>query len=191
MCIRDRSKVVKARIEEIVANVNAHFEYAKCDRKSLGAGMVIVGGASKLSNLAELIAEKCDIRVRKGALRQDMLLDVASQSKSADYLQILGLLYCGKENCVEVLPKVVDEPEDEPHEEVKPLSPKEKRAQEKAQEKAEQERRKREAADAKREEKERKKREKEEKVKGPGLFGKLKEMVKKAENLLDDENDNF
>ena len=23
------------------------------------------------------------------------------------------------------------------------------------------------------------------------LFGKLKEMVKKAENLLDDENDNF
>ena len=110
----DLSKVVKARIEEIVANVNAHFEYAKCDRKSLGAGMVIVGGASKLSNLAELIAEKCDIRVRKGALRQDMLLDVASQSKSADYLQILGLLYCGKENCVEVLPKVVDEPEDEP-----------------------------------------------------------------------------
>ena len=187
----DLSKVVKARIEEIVANVNAHFEYAKCDRKSLGAGMVIVGGASKLSNLAELIAEKCDIRVRKGALRQDMLLDVASQSKSADYLQILGLLYCGKENCVEVLSKVVDEPEDEPHEEVKPLSPKEKRAQEKAQEKAEQERRKREAADAKREEKERKKREKEEKVKGPGLFGKLKEMVKKAENLLDDENDNF
>ena len=77
----DLSKVVKARIEEIVANVNAHFEYAKCDRKSLGAGMVIVGGASKLSNLAELIAEKCDIRVRKGALRQDMLLDVASQSK--------------------------------------------------------------------------------------------------------------
>ena len=45
----DLSKVVKARIEEIVANVNAHFEYAKCDRKSLGAGMVIVGGASKLS----------------------------------------------------------------------------------------------------------------------------------------------
>ena len=30
----DLSKVVKARIEEIVANVNAHFEYAKCDRKS-------------------------------------------------------------------------------------------------------------------------------------------------------------
>lgn len=26
---------------------------------------------------------------------------------------------------------------------------------------------------------------------GAGLFGKLKEMVKKAENLLDDENDNF
>ena len=52
----DLSKVVKARIEEIVANVNAHFEYAKCDRKSLGAGMVIVGGASKLSDLPELIA---------------------------------------------------------------------------------------------------------------------------------------
>lgn len=62
----DLSKVVKARIEEIVANVNAHFDYAKCDRKSLGAGMVIVGGAAKLSNLAELLAEKCDIRVRKG-----------------------------------------------------------------------------------------------------------------------------
>ena len=109
----DLSKVVKARIEEIVANVNAHFDYAKCDRKSLGAGMVIVGGAAKLSNLAELLAEKCDIRVRKGALRQDMLLDVASQSKSADYLQILGLLYCGRENCVTVLPKAVDEPHDE------------------------------------------------------------------------------
>ena len=188
----DLSKVVKARIEEIVANVNAHFDYAKCDRNSLGAGMVIVGGASKLSNLAELLAEKCDIRVRKGALRQDMLLDVASQSKSADYLEILGLLYCVKENCVETLSQTFEEPE-EPN----PIVPKEKKAQEKEEQerrkREEKERRKREAEEAKQKERERKEKEKEEKekAKGPGLFGKLKDIVKKAENLLDDENDNF
>lgn len=194
----DLSKVVKARIEEIVANVNAHFDYAKCDRKSLGAGMVIVGGAAKLSNLAELLAEKCDIRVRKGALRQDMLLDVASQSKSADYLQILGLLYCGRENCVTVLPKAVDEPHDEaPEEEVKPVDPKEQKAREREEQerrkREEKEQRKREAEEAKKREKERKEKEKQEKekAKGPGLFGKWKDMLRKAETLLDDENDNF
>lgn len=194
----DLSKVVKARIEEIVANVNAHFDYAKCDRKSLGAGMVIVGGAAKLSNLAELLAEKCDIRVRKGALRQDMLLDVASQSKSADYLQILGLLYCGRENCVATLPKTVDEPHDEaPEEEVKPVDPKEQKAREREEQerrkREEKEQRKREAEEAKKREKERKEKEKQEKEKskGPGLFGKWKDMLRKAETLLDDENDNF
>ena len=192
----DLSKVVKARIEEIVANVNAHFDYAKCDRNSLAAGMVIVGGASKLSNLAELLAEKCDIKVRKGALRQDMLLDVASQSKSADYLEILGLLYCVKENCVETFSQVMEEP-DEAEEPVKPVDPKEKKAQEKEEQerrkREEKERRKREAEEAKQKERERKEKEREEKekAKGPGLFGKLKDMVKKAETLLDDENDNF
>ena len=190
----DLSKVVKARIEEIVANVNAHFDYAKCDRKSLGAGMVIVGGASKLSNLTELLAEKCDIKVRKGALRQDMLLDVASQSKSADYLQILGLLYSGRENCVEVIARPAATPEVEPQveEEEEPVDPREQRAREKEEQerrkRAEKERRKREAEEAKKREKERKEKEKANK---PGLFGKLRDMVKKAETLLDDENDNF
>ena len=190
----DLSKVVKARIEEIVANVNAHFDYAKCDRKSLGAGMVIVGGASKLSNLTELLAEKCDIKVRKGALRQDMLLDVASQSKSADYLQILGLLYSGRENCVEVIARPAATPEVEPQveEEEEPVDPREQRAREKEEQerrkRAEKERRKREAEEAKKREKERKEKEKANK---PGLFGKLRDMVKKAETLLDDENDNY
>lgn len=197
----DLSKVVKARIEEIVANVNAHFDYAKCDRSTLGAGMVIVGGAAKLSNLAELLAEKCDIRVRKGALRQDMLLDVASQSKSTDYLQILGLLYSGRENCVETTVKPVaepvEEPVEEPAEEEVHVDPKEQKRREKEEQerrkREEKERRKREAEEAKKREKERKEKEKEEreKAKGPGLFGKLKDMVKKAETLLDDENDNY
>lgn len=195
----DLSKVVKARIEEIVANVNAHFDYAKFDRKSLGAGMVIVGGASKLSNLTELLAEKCDIKVRKGALRQDMLLDVASQSKSADYLQILGLLYSGRENCVEVMARPVTTPEVEPQveEEEEPVDPREQRAREKEEQdrrkRAEKERRKREAEEAKKREKERKEKEKKEKeerekAKGPGFFDKL---MKKVEDLISDENDNY
>ena len=195
----DLSKVVKARIEEIVANVNAHFDYAKFDRKSLGAGMVIVGGASKLSNLTELLAEKCDIKVRKGALRQDMLLDVASQSKSADYLQILGLLYSGRENCVEVMARPVTTPEVEPQveEEEEPVDPREQRAREKEEQdrrkRAEKDRRKREAEEAKKREKERKEKEKKEKeerekAKGPGFFDKL---MKKVEDLISDENDNY
>ncbi len=116
----DLAKVVKARIEEIVANVDAHFEYAKCDPNSLGAGMVIIGGASKLSNLAELLAEKCGIRVRKGALRQDMSLDKDSQTKSAEYLQILGLIFCGEENCVDAVASSVVTPEPTPEIEEKP-----------------------------------------------------------------------
>ena len=186
--------MVKARIEEIVANVNAHFDYAKCDRKSLGAGMVIVGGASKLSNLTELLAEKCDIKVRKGALRQDMLLDVASQSKSADYLQILGLLYSGRENCVEVIAPAGCDPRGgaagrggRGTRRPERATAREKEEQERRK-RAEKERRKREAEEAKKREKERKEKEKANK---PGLFGKLRDMVKKAETLLDDENDNY
>lgn len=191
----DLSKAVKARIEEIVANVNAHFDYAKCDPKSLEAGMVIVGGASKLPNLAELLAEKCDIKVRKGALRQDMLLDVASQSKSSDYLQILGLLYCGRENCVESTVKPVEEPVSEPVEvedemHVDPKEQKKREKKEKANRAREEKmRRKREAEEAKNHTKDSE--EGESGAKGPGLFGRLKDMVKKAERLLDDENDNY
>ena len=57
----------------------------------------------------------------------------------------------------------------------------------------EKEQRKREAEEAKKREKERKEKEKQEKekAKGPGLFGKWKDMLRKAETLLDDENDNF
>ena len=145
-------------------------------------------------NLTELLAEKCDIKVRKGALRQDMLLDVASQSKSADYLQILGLLYSGRENCVEVIARPAATPEVEPQveEEEEPVDPREQRAREKEEQerrkRAEKERRKREAEEAKKREKERKEKEKANK---PGLFGKLRDMVKKAETLLDDENDNY
>lgn len=71
-----------------------------------------------------------------------MLLDEASQSKSADYLQILGLLYCGKENCVEVLPKglSMSRKTSRMKKYGKPLEPKGVLRQEKAQEKAEQER---------------------------------------------------
>ncbi len=118
----DLAKVVKARIEEIVANVKAHFEYAKCDPNSLEAGMVIIGGTSKLSNLTELLAEKCNIRVRKGALRQDVVLDRNTQTNSSDYLQILGLIFCGDENCVALKSATVVEQKTEPQPEVKPAT---------------------------------------------------------------------
>ncbi len=203
----DLAKVVKARIEEIVANVNAHFDYAKCDAKHLGAGMVIIGGASRLSNLSELLAEKCDIRVRKGSLRQDMLLDVDSQAKMADYLQIFGLLYCGREDCVEVIarpgePVTVNTPvasviEEEEEEQMTKSERREK-------ERIEKERKKREEQERKRQQKEDEKRRKEEekakraaeRANEPSFFGRVKdtlnEWTKKAEQILgEDENDNF
>lgn len=96
------------------------------------------------------------------------------------------------------LPKTVDEPHDEaPEEEVKPVDPKEQKAREREEQerrkREEKEQRKREAEEAKKREKERKEKEKQEKEKskGPGLFGKWKDMLRKAETLLDDENDNF
>ncbi len=181
----DLSKVVKARIEEIVANVDAHFEYAKCDPKSLGAGMVIIGGASKLSNLAELLADKCGIRVRKGSLRQDMLLDLASQSKSADLLQILGLIFCADEECVEVGDGHKAEPEAEP---IAVKKPKFKIDWGDDEEDFEPE-----PAPAPKPKKEKKKKEKKpQKEKGPSLFSqwgqKLRQFAEKTGQLLDDDD---
>ncbi len=185
----DLARVVKARIEEIVANVDAHFEYAKCDPKSLAAGMVIIGGASKLSNLAELLADKCGIRVRKGSLRQDMLLDVASQSKSAELLQILGLVFCAEEDCVEV----GDGHRDEPEAEVEPIVGKKPKFEIDWGDDEEDFEPEPETIPTPKPKKEKKEKEKKpQKEKGPSLFSqwgqKLRQFAEKTGQLLDDDD---
>ncbi|MFR0835374.1 MAG: cell division protein FtsA [Barnesiella sp.] len=98
------SRVIEARIEEIVENVLAQIRYAKFDNKQLSAGIIIIGGGSKLKNIQELLAEKSGMKVRKGSLRKDIIIDSKERNTGIEFIEGISILAAGNNICT-VLPK--------------------------------------------------------------------------------------
>jgi cell division protein FtsA len=114
--------VVEARSEEILSNVEKQLKNSGLERKDLTAGIVVVGAAAKLNGLIDLIQERfVEVKVRMGALRKDIQTVEKERSQVNDYIQAVGLLYAGSEECtktpahvqVEVEQPVAIEPEEE------------------------------------------------------------------------------
>lgn len=113
--------VIESRMKEIAENVYAILE-ANGLIKSLGAGVVITGGASNLRNLAEEMRKRLKKEIRYATLRKN-LTENTSLATYSEFATTIGLLLQGDMNCalvvdtppipVELFPETKEEKERE------------------------------------------------------------------------------
>ncbi|WP_165040929.1 cell division protein FtsA [Dysgonomonas sp. ZJ709] len=135
--LRELNKVIQLRQDEIILNViNQIKESGYGDQ--LEAGIIIIGGASQLTGLAEHLAEKSQLPVKKGIAKRVYINNAAELLQNPFYTQALGLLLFANENCEKkevIAPQpvytapivekpVVTEPEEEEEEEEETPQPK-------------------------------------------------------------------
>jgi cell division protein FtsA len=116
--LSDLNYVIEARIKEILENVYARID-ATGLMDSLGAGIVITGGAAALKNLPEVIRERLKMDVRCSAARKGTVEGGDAIAGKLEYAVAIGLLTKGTKNCAYIQPKVekpnpVEPKEDEP-----------------------------------------------------------------------------
>jgi len=87
------SEIIEARVEEILARIDAEFK--KIDRSGmLPAGVVLVGGGAKLSDLVEVSKKALRLPVSIGTNKN--VPTVVDKVNEADYLTALGLAIWGE-----------------------------------------------------------------------------------------------
>ena len=96
--LKELNKVIQLREEEIILNViNQIKESGYADQ--LGAGIIIVGGASQLDGLPEFFADKAKMPVKRGVVKRLYINNAADLLQNPVYTQALGLLLFSNENC--------------------------------------------------------------------------------------------
>lgn len=125
--------VVEARVKEIVENVYAQLEVNGV-ANSLGAGIVLCGGAAALKNMQELIQTRVKQDVRFSSVRSEFFDDNEETLGNSNFMTSLSILAKGEVNCIDmpiVKPKVEPEPfvsQVEPEPVKEPEKPKKKRS---------------------------------------------------------------
>ncbi len=101
----DVSNLIVARAEEIVANVIQQIYYAGLTEKELPAGIVCIGGASKLNGITDLMKQLTSMTVRRGDLPQYIRVD-DTKCLNSEIMETAGVLYAGAMNsdisCLEI-----------------------------------------------------------------------------------------
>lgn len=96
--VKELNKVIQLRVEEIVLNVvNQIKESGYADQ--LEAGIIMIGGASRLNGLDEFLEEKSKLPVKKGVAKRLYINNVTDLLQDSAYAQALGLLLFANENC--------------------------------------------------------------------------------------------
>lgn len=89
------SEIIEARVEEILAKVDAEFK--KIDRSGmLPAGVVLVGGGAKITDLVEVAKRQLRLPVALGHNRQ--VATVIDKVNELEYLTALGLVVWGDQS---------------------------------------------------------------------------------------------
>jgi cell division protein FtsA len=107
------NEIIVARVEEIVENIWAQIIGSGIDTQRLIGGLVITGGASKLSGLTALLARKTQMSVRLASPDQNVLEESVAKYGKPEYTQCIGVLLKGEGGCcslIEEPKKVVEEP---------------------------------------------------------------------------------
>lgn len=110
----DVDYVIEMRLQEIVVNIENQIKMSGYEGK-LGAGMIITGGASNLTNLNLYLEDKLEMSVSKTSAQKAHINNFPELANDPSFTQALGLLLYASENCEK---KVVREPEFEPEPEV-------------------------------------------------------------------------
>ena len=100
----DVSNLIVARSEEIVANIIEQLKYAGIKDKDLPAGLICIGGGTKLNGMLDLLGHQIDLPVRGGILPNYIRLE-DSKPTSAEVVQVASVLYSGasesEEECLD------------------------------------------------------------------------------------------
>jgi cell division protein FtsA len=105
--LRELNKVIQLRQDEIILNVINQIRLSGYGDQ-LGAGIVMIGGASQMNGLAEYLAEKSQLPVKMAVAKRVYINNAAELLQNPVYTQALGLLLFASENCEKkevILPK--------------------------------------------------------------------------------------
>ena len=105
----DLNHVIEMRLQEIVVNIEHQIKLSGYDGK-LGAGIVITGGASKLTNLNLYLEDKLEMPVRKASAQKAYINNFPELANDPALTQALGLLLYASVNCEK---EVVEQPKSE------------------------------------------------------------------------------
>lgn len=90
----DVANYIVARSEEIVANIVEQFKYAGFKDTDLPAGIICIGGGSKLNGILDLLSQQADLPVRRGELPEYIRVE-DPRAPISDILQVTSVLYSG------------------------------------------------------------------------------------------------
>lgn len=90
----DVANVIVARSEEIVANIIEQLKYAGLKDKDIPAGLICIGGGTKLNGILDLLGRQIDLPVRRGTLPGYIRLE-EPRPVTAELLQVASVLYSG------------------------------------------------------------------------------------------------
>jgi len=96
--VKELNKVIQLRQEEIVLNIINQIKESGY-MGQLDAGIIMIGGASQMSGLAEFLEDKTQMKVKKGSAKRLYINNVSDILLNPIYTQCLGLLLFANENC--------------------------------------------------------------------------------------------
>ena len=96
--LRELNKVIQLRQDEILLNVINQIKLSGYGDQ-LGAGIVVVGGASQLNGLVEHFAEKAQMPVKRAVVERVFINNIIDILHNPAYSQPLGLLLFANDNC--------------------------------------------------------------------------------------------
>ena len=97
--LSDLNAITEGRVKEIVENVYARI----CDViaiKQLGAGIIVAGGAAELTNLLELLKERCGVKARFSTIQKGLVEGADEMLGNPLYMMAISLMLKGTEPCV-------------------------------------------------------------------------------------------
>lgn len=103
--LSDINNLVVARSEEIVANVIEQIEYAGLKETDISAGIICIGGASRLQGFTELLTQQSDLPVRMGKMPSYVKVE-DNKVQNAELTEVVSVMYAGAtlsdEECLEM-----------------------------------------------------------------------------------------
>lgn len=106
----DISNLIVARAEEIIVNVLKQIKYAELEDSDLPAGIICIGGGSKLNGLMDLLSDKSGLSVRRGSIPKYVHIHDLKVN-SSELIEVVSVLYAGATGADEVcLETIVNDP---------------------------------------------------------------------------------
>ena len=97
--LSDMNAIIEGRVKEIVENIYARI-CEVTELRQLGAGIIVAGGAAELTNLLELLKERCGVKVRFSTIQKRLIEGADEMLGNPLYMMAISLMLKGTEPCV-------------------------------------------------------------------------------------------